>query len=107
MPNEKNELATYIKEYNQKLINSYSTSAKPIPQLPEEVNYEFIKKDLENIVIGLNKTTLSSVQFDFEYNQASIISAINIEQTNNFVNNLIKQFILVKRKNLYHLQHPI
>ncbi len=89
-----------IKELENNFAQSSMKKAISVPVLPEVVDYLQIKDELnksEELIIGINKRDLEFVKHNFKREFFSLITAIDIMDTTNFVNNLINQ-ILIKGK---------
>lgn len=81
-------ITNFIKEQNQ--INI--TKAKPIPTLPEIVNIDYIKNDinsLKDIPIGISKKELEICKLDCLTNLGNIITSNKLINTKKFVQSLI------------------
>ena len=89
-------ISSYIKEKCIEYSNKYSNKAKPVPTLPKIVSFDNIKDSLnktEELVIGLDKETLEVETFDFHKNYATMVTSMDLELTNKFINPLINQLI--------------
>lgn len=100
---EEEKLKDYIKEEVEKYNSKYLVKAKKVPVLPEEVSYKDIKMSFnkdKSLVIGLDKATLNTVNFDFTKNFTSIITSLDISNIKEFVNPLINQILALNSYNL-------
>ena len=100
---EKDNIIRHVKEKNEELKNKYNVKARPIPTLPNIVSYKEISKELgksKELVIGIDKSSLEICKFDFNKNYITIVSAVDLTMTNNFLNPLINQIIFNKKNNL-------
>jgi len=96
-------ITSYIKEKCNEYSNKYPNKAKPVPTLPKVVSLNDIKDNLgktEELIIGLDKESLEISTFDFHKNYATMVTTLDLEITNKFVNNLINQLIYLSKTSL-------
>lgn len=81
-------LTEFIKTQNKEEIK-----AKMIPVMPEAVDYQYVKNDLDynNIIVGVNKNTLLLEKYNIIKNAINIISSYDLDSLYNFTNVLINQ----------------
>lgn len=87
-----NELNTYLINLGEEYAKKYLKHANIIPELPEKVTFEYIQNaisSLSAVPIGISKTELSVITYDFLANPGSIISSNKIINTNTFVLSLM------------------
>lgn len=90
---EENE-TQYIQEFCKMVREKTTYRAKKIPVLPKVVDYDAIKSELSdtpNMIIGINKNTLTPEKYNFRKNSIDIIASSEIENTTSFVQCLINQ----------------
>jgi len=100
---ELDNISQYVKEVCKQYRESYTDIAKSVPVLPNVVGIEDVKESLgvdNEIVIGLDKDTLEVCTFNFHKNFATMVTALDIELTNNFINPLINQFMYLSKTTL-------
>lgn len=88
-------LSDYFKIVCDKLKNKAVVKANPIPILPKEVTYDCVKdytKSLIETPIGISEQKLTVEKYDFQNHTANIISALDIADTQSFINSLIYEF---------------
>lgn len=93
---------SHIKEVIQQLNNTYSTSAKPIPTLPNIVTIEDIKEELEDISvlpIGINKKNLNAYKYNFRKDLINIITSKNVENSVEFISHILEELRLLNDVN--------
>ena len=93
---DKDNITKYIKEKCNYYSTKYDVVAKKVPVLPNTVIFENIysEKIKENeLLIGLNKNDLSSSKININKNYISLVIAMDLNDTNKFINNVIKQMI--------------
>lgn len=93
---DKDNITKYIKEKCNYYSTKYDVVAKKVPVLPNTVIFENIysEKIKENeLLIGLNKNDLSSSKININKNYISLVTAMDLNDTNKFINNVIKQMI--------------
>ena len=90
---------SHIKEVINNLNETYTIGAKAIPTLPDVVNIEEIKDELEDISllpIGINKKNLNIYKYDFRKNLINIITSKNIETSVEFTSHILEEIKLLK-----------
>ena len=100
---ERDKTSQYIREQNVKFLQKYNVKAKNIPILPQVVGYYEIESDFgksKELIIGINKETLKIHKFNFAKNYITIVSSLDLFDSNNFINCLINQIIVVNNKRL-------
>jgi S-DNA-T family DNA segregation ATPase FtsK/SpoIIIE len=94
----------YIMEYSKELSANNTNKAKPVPVLPEKVDFEYanelIEKDLKKVCIGVNKNTLEPMFLNFDKQLINIVSAQEIENANTFIVALIKELEYFNKYNI-------
>lgn len=98
------EISDFIKIKCDEYSNKYKMRAKKIPVLPNIVTYNDIKDEYgikDELVVGISKETLEIVKYNFHKNYASIVTAIDILSTNQFINPLINQVLSLNKENLF------
>lgn len=90
----------YLKEFINNMNSNYK--AMNIPVLPDIVDYNFIKNNLDksNPIIGINKNSLSLEKYNFNKNPITCISSLEIENTYNYINALINEIIYLDNYDL-------
>ena len=84
----------YIKNVGVKLCETNKTIAKRIPTLPEVVTVDYVNKylnGLSNVPIGISKTSLEIVNYDFTNYLATFILSTNSNNTVSFSRALLQQ----------------
>ena len=97
---------SHIKEVINNLNETYTIGAKPIPTLPNMVNIQEIKDELEDISllpIGINKRNLNIYKYDFRKNLINIITSKNIETSVEFTLQILEEIKLINDVNLFIL----
>ncbi len=100
---KKDDIPAYVKQKCNEYNEQYHLKAKKIPVLPKTVGFNEIASEFaksKKLIIGLNKDDLEIHKFDFNKNFATIVSALDLSITNDFVNCLINQIIVVNNKKL-------
>jgi len=95
------EYTDFIKEKINELKEQHKVVAQRIPTLPNEVKVEDVVNHLESlsgVPIGINKEELSVCLFNFQKNFVNMIASQNVENTAQFVFNLMKE---ITQKLLY------
>lgn len=90
---EKDETA-YVIEYCKALLTKTKYRAKRIPILPNIVDYQYIKDDVDgtfNLVVGVNKNTMEIEKFNFKKSVLNTILTYELEDSINFVRSLCNQ----------------
>lgn len=101
---DKDNIIKYVKDKKNELKNKYSTMAKPIPVLPNVVDYSSIYKDFgksSSLIIGIDKSSLEICKFDFNKNYLTIISMLDLIASSNFLNPFINQIIANNNSTLF------
>ena len=96
-------LNKHIKDICEQHCKATPFRAPKIPVLPEVVNYDEISNYITNnsdLVIGINKTSLESVKYDFKKNIINCISANDIESIIPFAKALIEETVYNKFHNV-------
>ncbi len=102
-PYHKDNIPAFIKKISRALNKKTKQRAKAIPILPEEVNLEFIKPYINKLThtpIGVVKNTLAIANYDFKNKYGTLISALEIETIDQFINSLITVISLINNINL-------
>ena len=76
---------------------------KPIPVIPEKVDFKFVKdelKEIESLPIGIQGSNLKIYTFDFTKNLVNIISSKTIEDSGEFVYHIIDEINQLKNIDL-------
>ncbi len=92
---EEEKLSQTIKATIEELNNKYQTRAKPIPSLPEQVTFDFIKpyiKDIKHVPIGISRETLDPVKFDLTVGNMFQFASNRLENMRSFILSLVKVF---------------
>ena len=100
---EKDNITQYIKEKCKEWNEKASIKAKAVPVLPGVVSFEHIEEDLketDNVIIGLDKTTLDAIDFDFKKRYCTSITGLELAQTSNLINPMISQILTKDNTNL-------
>ena len=95
---------TFIKAKIEKLNEQCDNPAQPIPTIPNKVKLEDVKKyitDMSNLPIGIEKNNLEVLKYNFIKRKATIICSKNIEDSVQFVYNLIEETKLIKDNELF------
>lgn len=77
--------------------------AKKIPALPNQVDFDYIKDEintLSDIPIGVSKSSLDIVKFNFKEYVSSIVAANSVSNTKKFMSSLISIISTIKNINL-------
>lgn len=85
-----NELNDYLINLS-KTLNQNVENAEKIPTLPEKVTLDLVSnkiKDISSIPIGISKTELEVVKYDFTISPGTVIASNKIINTNSFVQSL-------------------
>ena len=94
---EKDNIINYIKEKAEEFQHKFSFKARKIPILPEIVDYSKINNESDKtneLVIGIDKSSLKVSTFDFNKNYITIISMIDLSIISDFLNAFINQIII-------------
>lgn len=94
-----NFIKTKIVEFNTN--NNYK--AISVPVLPEVVTYKNIINDIkkdDNYIIGVSKSSLNNVKYNFGNNLINIITGLDIFGYDKFENALVNQIIFKQNRNL-------
>ena len=97
------KLSDYIKEVCKKLKQALKVSANKIPILPNIVNFEFVKEyitDMSNLPVGVDKNSLKVVNYNFTNRLVTMIISQEIENTTNFIFELIEIIKTIKNNQL-------
>lgn len=100
---EQEKITKYIKNYCNEYNDKYLVKAKSIPILPKVVGYNEISSEFgkgKGLIIGIYKEDLNICKFDFTKNYTTIVTSLDITSTNDFINCLINQIIVVNNKAL-------
>ncbi len=100
---EQDQINEHVKKQIEMLNNEYENKAKKIPVLPKNVTFKDISSEFnktQELVVGMEKDSLEIQKFDFIKNYISILSSLELEVMNNFVNMLITQIIALSKYNL-------
>ena len=90
---EEEKLSQTVKATIEELNNKYTSRAKPIPSLPEQVTFDIIKpyiKDIKRIPIGISRETLDPVKFDLTVGNLFQIAANRFENMKSFIISFVK-----------------
>ena len=88
------QISKYVIDLNEKLKKRYPQRTKKIPILPEVVDYNEIKDSITNdeFAIGISKSSLNVCKLDFIKNHINIITTLDFNQFNPFINPFLYQF---------------
>jgi len=96
-------ITKYIKEKCGEYSSKYTNKAEPVPMLPRVVTEKDVKDNLgktDELIIGLDKNSLDICTFNFHKNYTTIITSLDIEATNKFINPFINQNIYLNKSSL-------
>lgn len=85
---ETEDVGSYVSKFCDAVYQKTSYRAKRIPILPEVVDYEYIKNELDhscNLVVGVNKNSLKIEKFNIKKNPITLVSSYEIENTFSFI----------------------
>lgn len=91
-------LNEYIYKVSEKIKALDSTSAKPIPALPEKVTIDLIEKDitsLNKVPIGISKETLEVIKYDFTSSTATTVASNKLANIDSFMDSLLDVFLRI------------
>ena len=91
---EKDEQQKYIKQYCEEIRESSEYLALKIPVLPAKVTIDIVSSKINKnglMPIGIYKDDLSIATYNFKKNYASIISALDMDAYDKFINALITE----------------
>ena len=98
-PYDPEKLSEYIVSVCEKLKTESKSFAEPVQILPEIVTADYINSKLrgiEGVPIGVNKSTLAITSWDFKNTNATLVSAMEYDTMNYFIEPFINQFSEVK-----------
>jgi S-DNA-T family DNA segregation ATPase FtsK/SpoIIIE len=90
----------HIKEIIEKLKETNTTIAVPIPVMPKTVTLEHVKtalKDLSSIPVGIMKNDFSIATYDFRNNFMTIIATKNLDNTVQFVFDIMQEIKQIEK----------
>ena len=85
---ENEDVVEYITNYCKAVYDKTSYRAKRVPILPDIVDYEYVKNEVDNtynLVIGVNKEKLNIEKFNIKKNSLNFISCYEIGDSLSFV----------------------
>lgn len=116
MATNKDDIPKFIKALCEEYNSKYDVEARKIPTLPEYINYQVIENDYKNqdeIIIGIDKDSLDIVTCDFDKNYATMVTSLDLNGTETFLNPLIKQIASKNKSSLvvinaedYYIEEP-
>lgn len=89
------DMVEFIKSKAEELSKMNPVKAKPVPVLPEIIEFESLSsemKDIKALPIGLIKESLRVCTYNFKQDKATIVSANETNICKNFICNLLKSF---------------
>ena len=98
-PYEPDHLSEYISEVCEKLKSESEVFAEPVAVLPDIVTADDINaklKGIDSIPVGINKNNLAVSTWDFSSNIGTIITALEFDSMNYFIQPFINQFKEIK-----------
>ncbi|MEG0826303.1 MAG: FtsK/SpoIIIE domain-containing protein, partial [Bacilli bacterium] len=98
-PCNEETMSDMIKELCSNLRQQYKNKAKKIPILPNIVSLTTIVNNistLKNVPIGIAKETLEIVNYNYNSKDLSIITALDIMITSNFIEQLFNVITMIK-----------
>ncbi len=98
MVSEKDNISITVKDKIKTSNSMYKIRANKIPVLPNIVTYNEIKGYLSNneVVIGINKSNLNAITFNFNRYLINVISSLDLLIVSKLLNALINQIIYQK-----------
>ena len=96
-------LNEYLSEFIRN-INASNSKVKSIPLLPEIVGFNDIRydiNDLSNVPIGISKSDLDIITYDFKFNIGNLISSNILKNTEKFIKSLLYVLSNIKDNNLF------
>lgn len=100
------DLSSFVTKYCDAILKQTSYRPRRIPILPEVVDYEYIKNDIDftsNLIVGVNKQSLSIEKFNFKKNGISFICSYELEDVYYFVKALACEAYEVKNSDFLFL----
>ena len=82
------DLNMYVSKYCDAIYEKTKYRAKRIPILPEVVDYEYIKNEIDysyNMVVGVNKDTLHIEKYNLKKNPINFVCSYEIVDTISFI----------------------
>lgn len=111
---EKDNIPKYIKDICEEYNSKYDVEAKKIPTLPKYVDYKTIEKEFkeqDELIIGIGKESLEVETYDFDKNYATMVTGLDLNCTESFLNPLINQIVAKDKSSLvvinteeYHIE---
>ncbi len=103
---EKEHIVDTVRDFCLKLKKYYSSYAKKIPVLPQKVTYSAlspIQYSLEDFVVGVEKDSLELSRCNFKSKTVSFVTALELDNLENFTYGLIDFFQPLSNHLLYVL----
>ena len=92
---EEHNITEYVKMISDKLNEVAPDKARPIPALPDIVDFELIKDEItsiDKVPIGIGKNSLRTIKFDFTANASTTITSNKLININSFMDSLMEVF---------------
>ena len=99
-----NDLNDFIQKFIKEQININKIKAINVPLLPEKVTYNEVKEkvqDITNVPIGISKNELEIITNNYLEPLGNIVTAIKIDNTQNFILSLIGMLNIILKNKLY------
>lgn len=91
---EENIVAT-VNSINESMIKKYGIIKRNVKVLPEVIVYDELEKEKNNkTIIGINKNNLKNCIYDFQSDYINIVSGIDFNLLETFINPILYQFNL-------------
>ena len=100
---QKEKIQDYIKEISFAQSKTFKDKAKQVPILPDIVSYKDIKTELgndEEIIIGIAKSNLEIVKFNFRKDIISLIAGLDLSPIYRFIKPLINQLLYLNNSKI-------
>ena len=101
---EEDKIISTVKELSLKQNDYYKVKAKYIPVLPNVVDYESIKNELDldkKVIFGMEKESLSYYKYDLNKEFSSIITGNDSDLIAKFVNALVSEIAYLDTNKMF------
>lgn len=101
---EDQNINSYLEKIGEEIRKIDSTTAKPIPSLPEKITLDLIEKEistLQKVPIGISKNTLHVIKYDFSSSTANSIISNQLKNINSFMDSLLDVFLRIPKLNIF------
>jgi len=100
------DLSQYILKYCAHISANVTYRAKRIPILPDIVDYDYIKNDIDyspNLVVGVNKYSLSVEKYNLKKSNINMICSLELEDMYSFVQAFSQEMYEIKHTDFIFL----